>query len=132
MHVKLTSFFLKMKAVLSQRCVFQRCVFSKVCFFKRCVLERCVIIKRCVLEHTFLTKGVFFDKRCVHRTHLSITHQLHGVLINTPLWSRPKVCNRNTSFQRCVYDKMCSLTHHGVFCNTPWCVLIFTTHHGVF
>ena len=104
MHVKLTSFFLKMKAVLSQRCV-----------FKRCVLERCVIIKRCVLEHTFLTKGVFFDKRCVHRTHLSITHQLHGVLINTPLWSRPKVCNRNTSFQRCVYDKMCSLTHHGVF-----------------
>ena len=111
--------------------------FSKVCFlkgvfFKRCVLERCVIIKRCVLEHTFLTKGVFFDKRCVHRTHLSITHQLHGVLINTPLWPRPKVCNRNTSFQRCVYDKMCSLTHHGVFCNTPWCVLIFTTHHGVF
>ena len=48
-----------------------------------------------------------FDKRCVHRTHLSITHQLHGVLINTPLWSHSKVCTEAHLFKgvlmkRCV------------------------------
>ena len=50
MHVKLTSFFLKMKAVLSQRCVFQRCVFSKVCF-----------LKGVFLKGVLLSKGVFWN-----------------------------------------------------------------------
>ena len=121
-----------MKDVFYQKVCFSEACFLKGVFFKRCVFEKCVITKRCVLEHTFLNNCVFFDKRCVHRTHRSITHQFHGVLINTPLWSHSKVCYRSTSFQRCLYEKVCSLTHHGVFCSTPWCVLIFTTHHGVF
>ena len=109
------------KGVLSQRCVFQKVCFWKVCYYQKVCFGTHLSDQRCV-----------FDKRCVHQTHLSITHQLHGVLINTPLWSHSKVCYRSTSFQRCVYEKVCSLTHHGVFSNTPWCVLIFTTHHGVF
>ena len=92
-----------------KRCVFQRCVFQKVCFSKVCYYQK-------VYFGTHLSEQrCVFDKRCVHRTHLSITHQLHGVLINTPLWSHSKVCYRSTSFQRCVYEKVCSLTHHGVF-----------------
>ena len=115
-----------MKAVFSQGCVYERCVLSKGVFFKGMFSQRCVFQKVCFWKVCYYQKVCFgthlseqlcfFDKRCVHRTHLSITHQLHGVLINTPLWSHSKVCYRSTSFQRCVYEKVCSLTHHGVFC----------------
>ena len=66
-HVKLTSFSLKMKAVFSQGCVFQRCVFSKVCFSKGVFLKG-VLLSKGVFWNTpfwlkvcFLIKGVFTE-----------------------------------------------------------------------
>ena len=70
----------------------------------------------CVNLHTLMVtfKGVFlikgvFTEHIFPNTSVACCVSLHTLMVTS------EVCNRSTSFQWCVYDKVCSLTHHGVF-----------------